>query len=278
MPISFIPEIWSAQVLESLKKTQVYTQAGIVNRDYEGEISGAGDTVKIRSVGRPTVASYTRNSTITYETLTDAQRSLVIDQSYKFSFSVDDLDKAQAAGNSMEAALTEASYSLKDTADQFIAGKYTDAQSANQLGTVSVTSTDLAYTQIRKLSVLLDQANVPSDGRYVIVPPWYYGLLLENDKFVRFDASGTTAGLRNGIVGQVLGFDVLKSNNAVLVTGDDYAVMAGYPGAISYAEQIVLLEAFRLQATIGDGVRGLHVYGGKVVRPDGIATVIASIT
>ena len=277
MAQSFIPEIWSAKILGSLKKNLVYAQDGVVNRDYEGEIANQGDTVRIRSVSRPTISSYTKNATLTYETLTDAQRSLLIDQAKSFSFVVDDIDEAQASG-ALDEATTEAAYGLRDTADQYVASLYTGAASANQVGTVSVTTAALAYTQLRKLSVKLDEANVPQEGRWCIVPPWYYGLLLEDDKFVRYDASGTTAGLRNGIVGQALGFDVMKSNNAVLVTGDDYAVMAGHKSAITYAEQIVETEALRLQTTFGTGVRGLHVYGAKLVRPDAIATVVASIT
>jgi N4-gp56 family major capsid protein len=277
MAISFQAEMWSAQILSSLKKNLVYAQAGVVNRDYEGEIANQGDTVRIRSVSRPTISSYTKNATLTYETLTDAQRSLLIDQAKSFSFVVDDIDEAQAGG-ALDEALIEAAYALRDTADQYVASLYTGAASANQIGTVSVTTAALAYTQLRKLSVKLDEANVPQEGRWCIVPPWYYGLLLEDDKFVRYDASGTTAGLRNGIVGQALGFDVMKSNNAVLVTGDDYAVMAGHKSAITYAEQIVETEALRLQTTFGTGVRGLHVYGAKLVRPDAIATVVASIT
>ncbi len=277
MALSFIPEIWSAKILGSLKKNLVYAQDGVVNRDYEGEIANQGDTVRIRSVSRPTISSYTKNATLTYETLTDAQRSLLIDQAKSFSFVVDDIDEAQASG-ALDEATTEAAYGLRDTADQYVASLYTGAASANQIGTVSVTTAALAYTQLRKLSVKLDEANVPQEGRWCIVPPWYYGLLLEDDKFVRYDASGTTAGLRNGIVGQALGFDVMKSNNAVLVTGDDYAVMAGHKSAITYAEQIVETEALRLQTTFGTGVRGLHVYGAKLVRPDAIATVVASIT
>ena len=273
----FISEIWSAELLESLKKALVYGQDQVVNRDYEGEIANQGDTVRIRSVSRPTISSYTKNATLTYETLTDAQRSLLIDQAKSFSFVVDDIDEAQASG-ALDEATTEAAYGLRDTADQYVASLYTGAASANQVGTVSVTTAALAYTQLRKLSVKLDEANVPQEGRWCIVPPWYYGLLLEDDKFVRYDASGTTAGLRNGIVGQALGFDVMKSNNAVLVTGDDYAVMAGHKSAITYAEQIVETEALRLQTTFGTGVRGLHVYGAKLVRPDAIATVVASIT
>ena len=210
--------------------------------------------------------------------MTDAERTLIIDQSKYFAFEVDDIDQVQEANASMGEALQEAVYGLRDLADQVVAGLYTGAASANQLGTVSVTSADLAYTQLRKLKVKLDEANVPQEGRYVVVPPWYEGLLLENDKFVRADASGTTDGLRNGQIGRALGFNVLASNNAPLVTGDDYAVMAGHPMAISFAEQIVKTEMYRPENAFSDAVKGLHVYGTKLVRPNAIATVIASIT
>jgi hypothetical protein len=276
--LTFIPEIWSALVLETLKKNLVFAQPGVVNRDYEGEITQQGDTVRIRSFSDPTISTYSKNSTLTYETLTDAQRALLIDQAKSFSFSVDDIDKAQGPGGELETALTQATYKLRDVADQYVAGLYTGAAAANAIGTVAVTTAALAYTQLRKLSVKLDEADVPQEGRWVVVPPWYHGLLLEEDKFVRVDASGTDQGLRNGIVGRALGFDVMKSNNAVLVTGDDYAVMAGHPMAISYAEQILEVETLRLQTTFGTGVRGLHVYGAKLVRPTAIATVVASIT
>ena len=103
----------------------------------------------------------------------------------------------------LETAIQAASYGLRDAADQYIAGLYTGADSTNQIGTVSVTTAALAYTQLRKLSVKLDEANVPQEGRWVVVPPWYHGLLLEEDKFVRVDASGTDQGLRNGIIGRL---------------------------------------------------------------------------
>ena len=278
MALNFTPEIWSAMMLESLKKNLVYGDPSVVNRDYDGEISAQGDTVHIRSISRPTISNYTKGATLTYETLTDADRTLLIDQAKSFSFVVDDIDKAQQPGGALEGALTEATYSLRDVADQYIAGLYTGAASANAIGTVSVTTAALAYTQLRRLKVKLDEANVPQQGRFVVVPAWYHGLLLEEDKFVRVDASGTDQALRNGIVGRALGFDVLMSNNAPLVTGDDYAVIAGYPKAISFAEQINKVEAYRPEDSFSDALKGLHVYGAKLVRPDGIATVIASQT
>ena len=279
MALTFIPEIWSAKLLVSLKKALVFGQPAVVNRNYEGEIKNQGDTVRIKSLNRPTVATYTKNSTtITPENLTDAQRALYIDQAKYFAFEVDDIDKAQGAGGDLDEALQEAVYGLRDVADQYIASLYTGAQSANQLGTVAVTTGALAYTQLRKLKTKLDEANVPQENRFVVVPPWYEGLLLEEDKFVRVDASGTSEGLRNGQIGRALGFNVLSSNNAPLVTGDDYAVIAGHPSAISFAEQIVHVENYRPENAFSDAVKGLHVYGAKLVRPEALATVVASIT
>ena len=278
MALSFIAEVWSAKTLISLQKALVFGQPGVVNRDYEGDIQMQGDTVRIKSLSSPTIASYSKNSTvIAPETLTDAQRALYIDQAKYFAFEVDDIDAAQGTGGDLDVALQSAAYGLRDAADQYVAALYTGAASANQIGTVSVTTAALAYTQLRKLSVKLDEANVPQEGRWCVVPPWYYGLLLESDLFLRADAS-STPGLRNGVVGAVLGMDVLKSNNAPFVTGDDYAVIAGHPMAISYAEQIVKVETYRPENAFSDAVKGLHVYGAKLVRPDAIATVVASQT
>lgn len=278
---AFVPEIWSAQLLVSLKKALVYAQDTVANRNYEGDIRNQGDTVRIVSVSRPTVQDYVKGSTtIVPEQLTDAQRALLIDQAKFFAFEVDDIDSAQSVdgGRLMSEAADEAAYALRDVADRFVAGLYTGVQAANSLGTVAVTTDALAYTQLRKLKTKLDEASVPTEGRYVIVPPWYEGLLLENDKFVRADASGSTTGLRNGVIGRALGFDVLVSNNTPNPTGDDNVVMAGYPGAISYAEQIVKTEVYRPQDSFSDALKGLHVYGAKLIRPDGIAIVIASQT
>lgn len=278
---NFIPEIWAATLLSSLKKALIYAGPGVVNRDYEGQIKNAGDTVRITSISRPTVATYTKGSTsISPEQLTDAQRALLIDQSKYFAFEVDDIDKAQSTsgGALMSEAAKEAGYALADVADQFVAGLHTGVDAGNALGTVSVTTGDLAYTQLVSLRTKLTNANVPSEGRFVIVPPWYYGLLLQNNLFIRANEAGTDQGLRNGVVGRAAGFDVMESNNAPLVTGDDYAVLAGHPMAISYAEQITETEAYRPQDSFSDALKGLHVYGAKLVRPKAIATVIASIT
>ena len=279
---TFVPEVWSKLLLASLKKNLVYGSPLVTNRDYEGDIAEAGDTVTINSISRPTIGTYVRGSTVIVpEQLTTAERKLIVTEAKYFAFEVDDVDARQAAGSLIEPAIVEAGYGLRDVADQFIAGLYTGVAAANDLGTVSVvaaTPVDAYDDVLVPLKVLLDEASVPTEARYVVIPPWFHGRLLRDDRFVRADASGSTEALRNGLVGRAAGFDVLVSNNTPNPTGDDNVVMAGYPGAITYAEQINKMEAYRPPDSFSDAVKGLHLYGAKLVRPDGIAVATASQT
>ncbi len=162
--------------------------------------------------------------------------------------------------------------------DQYIAGLFSGVQTANQITTTSVTTPALAVTGLINLKVKLDEANVPQNGRFVIVPPWYHGLLLGSDTFVQADHAGTTEALRNGVVGRAFGFDVRLSNNVTVVTGDDYRVVAGSRMALTFASQINKVEAYRPESSFSDALKGLSLYGAKLVRPDAAATLVASIT
>lgn len=279
MALTFIPQVWAARILTSLKKNLVMAQPGVVNRNYEGDIRQQGDRVNARSIGQPTIATYTKNVTsIDPETLTDTTTTLVIDQAKYFAFEVDDIDAAQTPGGELDEALTDATYGLRDLADQLIWGLYTEVAAGNQIGTVSVTTADLAYTQLRLLKQKLDEANVPMEGRWCAVPPWYHSLLLDNNKFLDASAYGNNQPIMNGEVGRALGMRILMSNNSPNTTGDDYAVLAGVPRAFSYAEQIVKVENYRPQDSFSDAVKGLHVYGAKTFYPDAVASLIASQT
>ena len=308
--LAFKPQIWSKVILAALQKNLVFGGPMVVNSDYEGEISGPGNVVHITQFGDPVITAYTPNATLTYQALSDAGLDLNIDQANSFSFSVDDVDRRQAAGD-MQAYLEErASYKLADTADQYIASLYTGAAGTNVLlgsnGTTSslITGNEIVvapynpttapadfYTGVLlPLKVRLTQANIPMAGRYCIVPAWAEALLEQTQAFLsvtdmRGDASQV---FQNGMIGKAAGFDIYVSNNSVEYdtgTGSGtgvggktsvawtggYVVQAGHPMAMTYAEQIVQVEALRLQTTFADGVRGLHVFGGKLVRPDAIA-------
>jgi hypothetical protein len=274
---NFKPEIWSAQLLVALRNALVYAQPDIVNRNYEGEITSHGQSVHITTIGDPTIFDYDAGDTLNYEDVETAGTDLVIDQAKAFAFKIDDVDKAQALLNPMAQMAQNAAYGLRDKADAYVASLYTGVAAANTIGSTGSpidihTSATAAYDNVLvPLRTKLDRSNIPTEGRYVVVSPEFEGQLLKDDRFVRVDASGTETGLRNGMVGRAAGFDILKSNNTPNPTGDTQVIQAGYPGAITYAEQILETEALRLQSTIADAIRGLHVYGAKLLRPTGIA-------
>lgn len=277
----FRPEIWSASLLVALRKTFVY--GAFINRDYEGEIAQAGDTVRITSIGRPSISTYVPNSTvITPETINDAQRTLVVDQAKYFSFAVDDIDARQAKGNVLPQAMSEAAYGLADIVDQFLAAKYLDIQTANQLGSITVNSsttpTDAYDKVLVPLKIKLDKANVPTQGRSIAITPEFHGALLRDARFVKVNESGTSEALRNGQVGRAAGFDIVVTNNAPNTTGSEYALIAGTNQGITFAEQINKVEAYRPQSSFSDAVKGLALYGAKTIRPDVLASALVTVS
>jgi hypothetical protein len=289
--LAFKPEIWSKVILAALQKNLVFGGPGIVNSDYEGEISGPGNVVHITQFGDPVITPYTPNSTLTYQALNDAGLDLAIDQSFSFSFSVDDVDRRQAAGDMQSYLEERASYKLADNADQFIASLYTGVATGNQVGSTgspiapalyaASTPADFYQKVLLPLKVQLTEANIPMAGRYVVVPPWAEALLEQTQAFIAItDMQGDPSNVfTTGMIGRAAGFDIYVSNNAVQYnaaynTGGAqgaWIVQAGHPMALTYAEQIVQTEALRLQSTFADGVRGLHVFGAKLVRPDALA-------
>ncbi len=275
---NFIPEVWSAALLKALRDRLTYAQAGVINRNYEGDIARAGDTVHITSFNDPAVRTYTRNTNITWDQLSSTQQTLVVDQEKYFAFTVDDVDRRQALPGFVEETTVGASYNLAAEADSFVAETMSDAVTGdNDRGAVTLGAVEGdAYNLLVELRTILTRTNTPDEGRFVVIPPELYGLLLKDDRFIRADASGTTQGLRNGFVGRAAGFDVIESNR-VPEDGGAFRVLAGHSIATTYAEQILNTEALRLENQFGDGVRGLHVYGGRVIRPANLAAADVSI-
>lgn len=279
--LNFRPEIWSANLLVATRKNLIF--GNCINRDYEGEISAAGDTVRITSIGRPTISNYVPNSTvINPEQVNDSQRTLVVDQSKFFAFAVDDVDARQAKGNVIPQSMNEAAYGFADVIDQYIANSmYTGIQAANQAGSITVaanTPSDFYDKVLVPLKIKLDLANVPTEGRWINVRPEAHGALLRDARFVKVNESGTSEGLRNGHVGRAAGFDIMVTNNAPNTSGSEYVTIAGTNAAYTFAEQINKVEAYRPQSSFSDAVKGLVLYGGKLVRPDFLASALVTIS
>jgi hypothetical protein len=262
-----LPSIWSGRILQKLEKNLIFAQEGVVNRDYEGDIRADGDRVHVQAFNDLTVSAYTKNSTtLSYEQLTDTRVTLLIDQAFSFSFKIDDIDAAQMRPKLIDAAADRAAYQLAEQADGYLAGLYGGASPSapdNTIETSQFTATNV-YQKLVDLTVLMDQVNLPAENRFVVVPPWVKGLLLQNSTFVTASAPEVVL---NGQIGQIAGLNVLVSNN-IKTTGSAPVVshmIAGHPSAWTYAEQITNLEGLRLEGSFADAVRGLHLYGAKVL-------------
>lgn len=284
---TFIPELWNARLLYALENAHVATN--LVNRDYEGEIANQGDTVHINSIGAVNVKDYTKNTNIADpEVLTTAEQTLVIDQAKYFNFQVDDVDRVQAAGNLIDTAMGRAAYSLADISDAFLLKTIANGvASGNKIGAkadlVALTAANV-YENIVKLRTKLDKANVPTQGRSLVVPPEVYALLLNDTTHfsLAMDATKNDVVI-NGLVGRIAGFDVYMSNNCVAGadggSGSDayFVITAQVPTATTYAEQIIKTEAYRMEKRFADAVKGLHVYGAKVTDGNQIAAMFCSV-
>ena len=278
---NFIPELWSARLLNALDKSHVF--ANVVNRDYEGDIKKMGDTVHINTIGAVTIGTYTQNTDFSSgpETLATTDQTLTIDQAKYFNFQVDDIDAAQAAGDIMDKAMTRAAYGLADASDKYIAGILAGAADASNLvssSAVALTSSNV-YENVVKMRTILDKANVPTAGRWLVIPPEMYALILLDDRFVKTGGEMAEGILRTGLVAQAAGFDIYLSNNCVSVNSnstDTYTIVGGVDSAATYAEQIVSTEAYRPEKRFADAVKGLHVYGAKGVDKAQIACLKAT--
>lgn len=270
---NFKPEVWSAELLVALEKALVYGAAGVVNRDYEGEISQYGDTVHITNLADPTIGTYAAHTDITIEDVDDADTVLTITQSPYFAFEVDDIEKRQAKGDVLGTQARRAAYLLRDKADLYVAGLMaTGVDAGNVIAESTIATTD-AYDLLVDLGTTLTEDNNGTEGRWVVVTPKFYGLLQKDSRFVASGADSAAATLANGVVGQAAGLSVRVSNNVPdgPGVGAGKLIIAGNGTATTYAEQINSVEAFRMEKRFADGVKGLHLYGGKVVRPTALA-------
>jgi hypothetical protein len=253
----------------------------VCNRDYEGEISSAGNTVKIASIGDVSIGTYVKDVEIADpEVLSDSAQTMAVDQQKYFNFYVDSVDRAQQNVNVLDEAMRRSAWALRDVADGYLAALIDAAVlTGNTIGTIAapkVPTKDDAYEYLVDLGVKLDEANVPLEGRYCVVPAWYHGLLLKDDRFINAGTLRSDRALANGAVGEAAGFSILKSNNVPQTAGTKYKILAGHAMATSYAEQVLDLQTYKPEKRFGDAVKGLHVYGAKVVRASALACLIAN--
>jgi len=259
---NFIPEVWSKKLMSLSDKIMV--MAGLVNRDYEGEIKEAGDTVHVRSFGDITVRNYTRAQTLTDDTLVDPMSDLVIDQLKYTSFVVDDVDKAQADINIMEGYLKRAAYAIKLVVDQFLHAQYANVNAANVIGSSSLPVTltkDNIYFYMTELRKTLKNANVTGDIN-VVVDPTREALFLNSPEFIRSTGMGDKT-VGEGNIGKIAGMNIHVSTNLNSSSGNR-PILAFTKDFISFARQLTKIETERVPGTFLTRCKALYVYGAKV--------------
>lgn len=273
---SLIPQLWAASILENLNDVAVFKQC--LNTDYQENLR-VGDSVRINSIGRVTIGTYTKNTwTLTPEVLDSASQTLVIDQQKYFYVGIDDIDTKMQNPKVRAEFMQEAGWGLADTQDSFLATTLSAGVATGNTLTAATVGSGAGdsdpYEIIVDLRVKLDVLNTPKAGRWLVVPPWYVGELLKDPRFVSFGTSENLGRAMQGAIKTMSGFDIYVSNNCP-VSGSAYTLLAGYKGAATMAESIPdsNFESFRHPDGFVDVVRGLHVYGAKVTRPDNLAKI-----
>ena len=297
----FLPAVYSKKVLNFFRKSSV--AEAITNTDYAGEITAYGDTVRIIKEPVITVYQYERGQDVTQTKLTDQEVNLVVDTANAFKFIVDDIETSMSHVNFKEVASSSAAYALRDAFDSGVIATMfagVPASSPNHiLGSDSATdlaagtfdgtgNLDIGYASgehdpidvLSHMARLLDEQNVPEEGRWFLANPEFYEQLVQSSsKLLSVDFNAGQGSIRNGLVssGKLRGFDMYKTNNIAATTNAAGKCLAGHISSTCTAQTIVNTEVIRDPSSFGDIVRGLHVYGAKVLRGESIVSAFYGI-
>ena len=297
----FLPKVYSKQVLNFFRKASV--AEAITNTDYAGEISNFGDTVRIIKEPSITVYQYERGQDVTSTKLTDQEVSLIVDTANAFKFIVDDIETNMSHVNFRDVATSSAAYALRDAFDEGVIAAMFSGVSASSPNHVlgSDNATDLAagtfdgtgnldigfdssehdpIDVMGRMARLLDEQNVPEEGRWFLAGPDFYEVLASSSsKLLSVDYNAGQGSIRNGLVssGLLRGFNMYKSNNIASTSNAAGKCICGHISSTATAQTITSTEVIRDPDSFGDIVRGLHVYGAKVLRGEALVSAFYGI-
>ena len=294
----FIPEIWSGKLQVKFYQSTVLSE--ITNNDWEGEIKDQGDKVEIRTVPTITISNYSKGQTLSSQVPTTDLVELLIDKGKYFQTVVDDVDDVQSDLKLMDIFTNDASQQMKIAIDTDVLSALVGASAtANEGATAGAISGDLnlgvstgqskAAVEVTSTNVIdkvitmgqvLDEQNAPEDGRWLIIPAWLAAKIKTSDLKDASITGDSMTPLRNGRLGMIDRFtlyvsNLLPSQTSITGEGQDSSVkafscFAGTRDAITFASQITRMETLRSQTTFGNLVRGLNVYGYKVIKPEAL--------
>jgi len=287
---TFIPTIWSSKLIEKFYDATVL--AAISNTNYEGEIKGQGDLVKIRTVPDLVISDYTSGQTLVNQRPTSSVIELLVDKGKSWSAIVDDVIATQTDIDMMNLWSTDASEKMKIAIDRDVLGVLGPLVAAANRGATAgrisaninlgVAGAPVALTKVNIIDFLVDanevlqQQNIPESSRFAVLPFWAISLIKKSDlKDASMSGDGVSV-MRNGRAGMIDGLTLYSSNNLPNVTDSGGQtgcsnIYVGHKNALTFASQLVKTETLRAESTFGDIMRGLQVFGYKMIDPTAMA-------
>ena len=294
---NFIPEVWSARLKRILEPRLVLTQPRVMNRNWEGEVADKGDTVHIRTFTTGgAIRDYSRNTPMAApDRAGDGELTLTVDQAKAFYIAVDDIDVVQADLTIMDKFLERTARNLAVVLDTFAASKFVaGAAGANTIGSDAApvelvlsgangTTKLTPYQFCVEARKRLQKQSTPGDDRWMVINADMEALFLQDSQFTQGGGGiGDSSVVRQGQIGRIAGFDILTTEAITASAGSGGTPVANHKVvfgdgnySLTWADQIVKVEAERLQGEFGDALKGLNVYGAKIIEPEsyGIAHV-----
>lgn len=288
---TFIPEIWSGKLVENFYDATVL--AAISNTDYEGEIKNHGDTVNIRTSPTITLKTYTKGQTLELEKPEAPKLQLLIDKGEYFACIEDDIDKIQTDIQMMNLWSKDASEQMKIKIDQRVLTDILPDISADNKGATAgrvsgtfdlgTTGTPVALTKtnvleyIVDIGTVLDEANAPEGDRFLVIPAKMAGIIKKSDLKDASLTGDSQTPLRNGRLGMIDRFTLYVSHNLKIDSGGKYHLIAGHKMGFTFASQMTQMQTLQAESTFGTIIRGLQVYGYKVVKGEALAEGVVTI-
>jgi hypothetical protein len=296
---NWAPAIYSQKVQKFFRRASVVED--ITNTDYAGEIENFGDTVNIIKEPSITVNDYARGQTVNTETLADDQIQLTVDQGSYFAFKVDDIEERQSHVNFEALATSSGAYALKKNYDFNVLKAIYDGASTSAANTGTDGSpidgdaaVDTLTDVMSAAKTVLDGADVPEENRWFVAPPAFYQQLRKAGAKVvdqSVMADGSASAMRNGMITDrpLFGFRMYSTNAIAVSSGsaanktfgsagsNEHAFLYGHQSAVATANHIAKTELIRDPDSFSDIVRGLHVFGRKVLRAEAVYSGVITI-
>lgn len=283
------PTIYDQKILRSLKIKSVVDE--ITNDNYSGTISDSGDTVKIVKQPIVTTQAYTRGMKLVRQDIVDEDLSLVIDQGNVYSYALEDIEQVQSHIDWEDACADSAGYALHNAYDvnilTYIQGQVPSANTTGSGASPSTVgfgagNTFTPYNVLNRLARLLDEANIPEEGRWVVAAPAFWEMIGDEDsKLVEVQVTGDAESIMRSrklaTSRQLAGFTCFKTNNAPSYSSSVPIVLAGHVDAVATASQVLKSRVLPNPNAFGQLYDGLHIFGRKALRTTALAQAYVAL-